>query len=48
MLVSLQESEQKLRLLADTIPQLAWMAQPDGHILWYNPRWYEYAGTTLE
>ena len=41
-----KESEEKLRLLADTIPQLAWMAHPDGHIFWYNRRWYEYTGTT--
>ncbi len=45
---SLRSSEEKLRLLADTIPQLAWMARPDGHIFWYNRRWYEYTGTTPE
>ena len=38
----------KLRRLADTIPQLAWMAKPDGHIFWYNRRWYEYTGTTTQ
>ena len=45
---ALRESEEKLQLLADTIPQLAWMAQPDGYIFWYNRRWYEYTGTTPE
>lgn len=45
---ALRESEEKLRLLADTIPQLAWMARPDGHIFWYNRRWYEYTGTKPE
>jgi PAS domain S-box-containing protein len=45
---ALRESEEKLRLLANTIPQLAWMARPDGHIFWYNRRWYEYTGTTPE
>ena len=45
---AVRESEEKLRLLADTIPQLAWMARPDGHIFWYNRRWYEYTGTTPE
>jgi PAS domain S-box-containing protein len=45
---ALRESEEKFRLLADTIPQLAWMARPDGHIFWYNRRWYEYTGTTAE
>lgn len=46
--IALRESEAKLRLMADSIPQLAWMAQPDGHIFWYNRRWYEYTGTTPE
>ncbi len=43
---ALRASEAQFRLLADTIPQLAWMAHPDGHIFWYNRRWYEYTGTT--
>lgn len=30
--------------LADNLSQLAWMAEPDGHVLWYNRRWYEYTG----
>ena len=34
--------------MAESIPQLAWMARPDGHIYWYNRRWYEYTGTTPE
>jgi PAS domain S-box-containing protein len=45
---ALRASEEKLRLLADTIPQLAWMARPDGHIEWFNRRWFEYTGTTPE
>jgi PAS domain S-box-containing protein len=48
LLASLKESEQKLRLLADTIPQLAWTARPDGFIFWYNRRWYEYTGCAPE
>jgi PAS domain S-box-containing protein len=45
---ALQESEQQFRTLADSIPQLAWMANADGWIFWYNRRWYEYTGTTPE
>ena len=45
---SLREAEQQFRTLADTIPQLAWMVEPDGHIFWYNQRWYDYTGTTFE
>jgi len=44
----LRQSEEKFRTLADSIPQLAWMARPDGHIAWYNRRWYEYTGTPPE
>ena len=39
-------SDQQFRMLAELIPQLVWMAEPDGHIFWYNQRWYEYTGTT--
>lgn len=45
---ALQESEQRLLTLANTIPHMAWMANPDGTIHWYNDRWYEYSGTTFE
>ncbi|MES2016885.1 MAG: ATP-binding protein [Pseudomonadota bacterium] len=43
---TLRESEEVLRALANSIPQLAWMAQADGAIVWFNKRWYEYTGTT--
>jgi PAS domain S-box-containing protein len=46
--LALRESEAKFRLMADTIPQLAWMARPDGHIFWFNRLWHEYTGTTPE
>ncbi len=42
---ALRASEMRLKQLANTIPQLAWMAEPDGSIHWYNDRWYEYTGT---
>jgi PAS domain S-box-containing protein len=42
----LQHESEKLRQLVNTIPQLAWMANPDGRIHWYNDRCYAFAGTT--
>ncbi|MGB7924275.1 MAG: ATP-binding protein [Pyrinomonadaceae bacterium] len=45
---ALAQSEQQLRTLANAIPPLAWMAEPDGHIFWYNQRWYDYTGATPE
>ncbi len=41
---ALQDSEAELRALADSIPQLAWIAHADGTMLWFNRRWYEYTG----
>ncbi|CUI04189.1 Chemotaxis protein methyltransferase CheR [Janthinobacterium sp. CG23_2] len=41
-------SEERLRQLANTIPHLAWMANPDGWIHWYNDRWYDYTGKTFD
>jgi PAS domain S-box-containing protein len=43
----LRESERNFRALANSIPQLAWMADSTGWIFWYNDRWHEYTGTTL-
>ncbi|HKB56306.1 MAG TPA: PAS domain S-box protein, partial [Lacunisphaera sp.] len=43
-----QAGEERFRTMADSMPQLAWIAQADGFIFWYNRRWYEYTGTTPE
>ena len=45
---ALSESENRFRVMANAMPQLAWIAQSDGHIFWYNQRWYDYTGTTFE
>jgi PAS domain S-box-containing protein len=44
----LRESEERFRQMANSMPQLAWMAWPDGRVYWYNQRWYDYTGTTFE
>ncbi|WP_154668179.1 ATP-binding protein [Pseudoduganella violaceinigra] len=41
---ALRNSEEELRALANSIPQLAWIAGSDGAITWYNERWQEYTG----
>ena len=45
---ALRESETRFRTLANTIPQLAWIANTDGSRSWYNQRWYDYTGMTPE
>ncbi|MCW2119688.1 PAS domain-containing protein [Flavobacterium sp. 7A] len=44
----LKESEERFKTMADNIPNLAWMAEPDGDVYWYNKKWYEYTGSTFE
>lgn len=45
---ALRESEARFRDLADNMDQLAWIADADGSILWYNRRWFEFTGATFE
>ena len=44
----LRESEEQFRTLANSIPQLAWMADANGAIFWYNQRWYDFIGSMAE
>ncbi len=44
----LMRRTEEFRALADNIPTLCWMARSDGHIFWYNRRWYEFTGLSFE
>lgn len=43
-----QDSEKRFRTLADNISQMMWMMDASGCVYWYNQRWFDYTGTTLE
>ena len=45
---ALREAEERFRTLANNISQSAWIADEKGYIFWYNERWFDYTGTTLE
>jgi PAS domain S-box-containing protein len=45
---ALRDSELRFRTMINSMPQLAWMAQPDGTINWYNRRWYDYTGAIAD
>ncbi|BCL36968.1 PAS domain S-box protein [Nostoc sp. MS1] len=45
---ALQQSELMFRTLANTMPQMFWITQPDGYHEYFNQRWYDYTGKTLE
>ena len=40
-------SAEDFAALAENLPQLAWIADADGHIFWYNKRWLDYTGMAL-
>ncbi len=39
-------ADHEFRKLAEHLPTLCWIADASGYITWYNPKWYEYTGTT--
>ena len=43
-----RRAEERFRMLADNMAQLAWIAEPDGSLGWYNRRWFEFTGSTLD
>jgi PAS domain S-box-containing protein len=40
----LEAERRRFLQLSNNIPQMVWMADPDGRIVWFNERWYEFAG----
>ena len=45
---ALRQSEDRLRLVIDTIPTMVWSLLPDGAVDFVNQRWLEYTGLSLE
>jgi PAS domain S-box-containing protein len=44
----LRESEERFRELANNIDQFAWTCDASGRATWYNDRWYQYTGLTVD
>lgn len=44
----LESSESRLRMLADNMAQLAWIADKDGNLIWLNKQWYDYTGLSVD
>ncbi|MGI9013387.1 MAG: PAS domain S-box protein [Phycisphaerales bacterium] len=45
---SLRTSEERFRMLADNMSQLAWTCTVLGEADWYNQRWLDYTGLTVQ
>lgn len=41
---SLRQTTERLRQIADALPQILWTADPDGSMDYFNQRWAEYTG----
>ncbi|MFC1456773.1 PAS domain S-box protein [Microvirga arabica] len=41
----LRESEERLRLMADAVPQIVWVTDADGRSEFFNRQWFEYTGS---
>lgn len=44
----LRDSEAQFRTLAEAMPQMVWMTRPDGWNTYFNQRWVDYTGLSLE
>ncbi len=42
-----RQTEVRFLTMANGLPQLSWMTQADGAVIWYNQRWYDYTGTAF-
>ena len=45
---AVKQAEDRIRLVIDTIPTMAWTLQPDGAVDFVNQRWLDYTGLSLE
>lgn len=45
---NLEQSEQRFRLVAESMPQIVWTALPDGSVDYYNQRWAEFSGISTQ
>ncbi len=47
-LKAIKDREASYHFLADSMPQIVWTSAPDGKLDYYNQRWFDYTGMTME
>lgn len=45
---ALQDSEEKFRFMAESMPQMFWTTRPDGYADYYNQKWVDFTGLEKE
>jgi PAS domain S-box-containing protein len=48
LLQELTQSLERYRLLSESIPQIVWNADADGQVTYFNNRWLDFTGMTVE
>lgn len=46
--LALRQSEERFRAIANLVPELLWSSEPAGTASWFNRRWLDYTGQTME
>lgn len=47
-MVNTTTTQEHYKALANTAPQLGWITDPQGNLLWFNQQWYDFTGLTAE
>jgi PAS domain S-box-containing protein len=45
---AMRENEKAFKDLADAMPQMVWAAKPNGETYYFNKKWQEYTGTSVD
>ena len=45
---AVRTSQERFSAVANLVPDLLWESEPDGDTTWYNTRWLEYTGQSVE
>lgn len=45
---ALRQSKERFRLMADSVPQIVWITDPEGRVEFFNRQWSDYTGKAFE
>ncbi len=45
---ALRQSEETMRMMTESVPQMVWMCRPDGWNIFINQKWVDYTGQSVE
>ncbi|UOG74534.1 PAS domain-containing protein [Hymenobacter tibetensis] len=48
LLEEIRYQDREFQQALESLPQMAWVSRPEGGVLYYNQRWYDFTGGTFE